>query len=39
MHVGYWRENRKERGPKRKGLRWVDNSKINRREIEKGGIN
>jgi hypothetical protein len=35
MHIGYWWESQKERGPRRK---WVDNIKMDLREIGWGGV-
>jgi hypothetical protein len=37
MHIGYWWESQKERGRSRR--RWVDNIKMDLREIEWDGMN
>jgi hypothetical protein len=39
MHVGYWRESHKERPLGRPRCRWVDNIRMDLREIGWGGMN
>jgi hypothetical protein len=39
MHIGYWWESQREKRPLgRPRCRWVDNSKIDLREIRWGGM-
>jgi hypothetical protein len=39
MHIGYWWESQKKRPLGRPRRRWVDNIKIDLREIERDGLN